>query len=213
MREETLSNALAVEICKPSLDLLPDYSELALNAFINIEIFKEVPVVKTAMAIFKTGSAIRDRHFLSKVLVFIHEVHTGGTNGKIHDEFRLKIESDPDFRQRIMDHLLVVLDRYLLKEKAQILANLFKAYSNNQLDWTEFVEASVILDSLHLSGYKFLAELSRGEPWFGYHGNARPEEALLFAAGLGVRHGSKFSVTPLGVKLFHLGIDPFLKRA
>lgn len=208
MKRDRLDISLASEIFNPTLDLAPDFVQMGVDAFETSEVLKEVPLVKTAVALFKTGIAIRDWHFVQKLLTFLKEFHQNSTEGQGTRAFREKINSDSEFRDKVASHLLVILDRYVTTEKAQILAHLFRAHVNGEISWDDFVSLSEILDALHRSSYGFLRELAASATPFYYHVTSRPEEALLSAAGIATRYGSKFSVTPLGQMLYSKGILP-----
>jgi len=208
MKELRLVDTLAGEIVRPNLDLAQAYAELSIEAITDNPIIKEIPLVKTAAALFKTGMAIRERHFIKKLLHFLHEFHADTTANKENVEFRERINSDLPFREKVVGHLLVIIDRYVTIEKAQIVARLFRSHIAGEISWEDFVSLSIVIDALQPSGYKFLEEMSAAVTPFSYHGSARDEEALLSAAGIGTRHGTKFSVTRLGQTLFNQGLMP-----
>jgi len=211
MERARLGTSFASEIFSPTLDLAPDYAQMGIDAFETSEVLKEVPLVKTAVALFKTGIAIREWHFVQKLLAFLKEFHGNSTESQGTRVFRDKINSDSAFRDKVASHLLVILDRYVTTEKAQILAHLFRAHVNGEIEWDDFVSLSEILDALHRSSHAFLKELAVSATPFFYHGGDRPEEAPLFAAGIATRHGTKFAITPLGQMLYSHGILPLFE--
>lgn len=212
MEELQLEASFTREILDPTFDLAPDYAELGIDALVTSDIVKEVPLVKTAIALFKTGVAIREWHFVKKLLAFLKEFHGDSTESESSRDFRDQINTDPAFRGKVATHLLVILDRYLTAEKAQVLAHLFRAHVNGDIGWDDFVNLSETLDSLHRNSFLFLEQLAASATPFYYHGGDKPEEAPLFAAGIATRHGTKFSITPLGQLLYSHGIRPLLER-
>ncbi len=212
MNQLPLGTSLAGEIAKPSLDLAQDYAEMSIDSLTVSPIVKEIPIVKTVADVFKTGMAIREWHFVKKLLTFLKEFHAGSTETEATHLFRERLNSDSVFRERVASHLLVIIDRYVTTDKAQILAHLFRAHVNGQIEWQDFVNLSVVLDALQTSSYEFLEELANSARPFMYHA-IRNEEAPLFAAGIAIRHGTKFSVTPLGKLLYQFGLKSHLKRA
>jgi hypothetical protein len=212
MKQQRLGTSLAGEIIRPSLDLAQDYAEMSIDSLTVNPIIREIPVVKTAVVVFRTGLAIRERHFVHKLLTFLKEFHAGSTENEKNREFRERIKSDPAYRDRVVSHLLVIIDRYVTAEKAQILGNLFRAHADGDIDWEDFVSLSIVLDVLQPSSYKFLSQMAAYKPHaFTYHGGDRAEEAPLFAAGIATRHGTKFSVTRQGKMLYQFGIKPTLE--
>jgi hypothetical protein len=204
MEEIRLEAAFSRELINPSLDLAADYAEMGLDALSSSDLMKEVPVVKTAIALFKTGLAVRNWHFVRKILAFLKELHGDTSESEQAQAFRKQIDDDPDFLRKVAEHLLVMIDRSRDTEKAQILARLFRAHVHKHLTWDQFVDLSIVLDSLRREGQTFIKELADTNSFF-YHGGARPGEATLFAAGIGTRHGTKFSVTEQGRLLYKYG--------
>jgi len=204
-----LGSSLAREIVKPNLDLGQDYAEMSIDELTTNPIIKEIPIVKTAVAIFKTGMAIREWHFTKKSLMFLKEFHGGLIDNEKNSEFRARLDTDPVFAEKVVGHLLVVLDRYVTSEKAQILAHLFRAHVNGEIGWDDFVSLTVVLDSLQHGSYRFLDQMATYQYPFTSHNRDESDEAPLYAAGIASRYGSRFSVTPLGRMLYTHGIKPF----
>jgi hypothetical protein len=213
MEQSRLGLSLAREIANPSLDLGEDYAEMSIDVLIDNPAVKEIPIVKTAMAVFRTGMAIRDWHFTRKLLTFLKELHASSGDEEKNREFRERLDSDPQFAEKVVSHLLVVLDRYVTSEKAQILAHLFTAHTNGLIGWEDFVSSTVVLDGLQTGSYKFLAQMADREVPFASHGNDESDQAPLYAAGIASRFGTRFMVTPLGIMLYTHGIKPFLVSA
>jgi hypothetical protein len=206
MEQTHLEAAFSKELVKPTLDLAPDYGEMGLDLLSSSELLKEVPVVKTAIALFKTGVAIREWHFVQKILAFLRELHSDAPESEQARAFREQIDHDPSLRQKVTEHLLVVIDRLLDTEKTKILARLFRAHANDDLTWDQFIDLSIVLDSLRRESQTFLKELA-ATGTFGYQGNDRPGEAALFAAGIATRFGTKFTVTEQGRLLYTYGLS------
>jgi hypothetical protein len=209
---KSISDSLALEIARPTLDIAPDYAEMALDVLTESPLVKEIPVVKSVIAAYKTGMAIREGHFVKKLLMFLKEFHADSTENEKIREYREQIEKDSAFRGRVTEHLLVILDRFVTAEKAQVLAYLFRAHVRGDVLWEDFVSLSIVLDALQPHSYRFLGQMAELKPPFSMHNSDSSEEALLFAAGIGNRFGTKFSVTPLGQMLYRHGIKPAQKH-
>jgi hypothetical protein len=121
------------------------------------------------------------------------------------------LSSDPAFAEKVVSHLLVVLDRYVNAEKAQILAHLFRAHANGEIGWDDFESLTVVLDALQRGSYKFLDQMAACKVPFASHDRKESDQAPLFAAGIASKDGTRFMVTPLGRMLYMHGIKPFLK--
>jgi hypothetical protein len=208
MTGKLISDSLALEIVRPALDMAPDYAEMALDALTESPLVKEIPVVKSLVALYKTGMAIREGHFVKKLLMFLKEFHANSTENERTREYREQIETDSAFRERVTEHLLVIIDRFVTAEKARILAHLFRAHVRGDILWEDFVSLSIVLDALQSRSYRFLGQMAELTPPFSMHNSDSSEEAPLFAAGIANRFGTKFSITPLGQMLYTHGIKP-----
>jgi len=58
-------------------DLSVDITEIGVDVAINEGILSEVPIVKTVVAIGKTGLAIRERNLMKQTIAFINGVNEG----------------------------------------------------------------------------------------------------------------------------------------
>jgi len=123
-----LNESLTRELVRPSLDLAEKYAEISLDSLLTDHaVLKEIPLVKTAVAVFETGVAIRERHFLKKMPSFLKEFH-GGPESDEAGRFKERINTDSGFREKITEHLLVMLNRFASVDKAQSLRHLFRAF-------------------------------------------------------------------------------------
>jgi hypothetical protein len=87
MEQPQLGSSLAREIVKPTFDLGQDYAEMSIDAFTSSPIIKEIPIVRTAVAMCRTGMAIREWHFVQKSLTFLKEFHAGLTDNEKIESF------------------------------------------------------------------------------------------------------------------------------
>ena len=205
MESKALVKTLSRELVSPTLDVAQDYAELGLEELLDSPIVEHVPVIKTAIALYKTGLAIRERYFAKKLLVFLKEFHSGETQNSDAQEFRVRLDRDESFRDRVVEHLLVMIDRFVGVEKSNVLGLLFRAHVNGAFDWDAFVGASMSLDMLQPDGFKVLHALA---PFKGKE--PTPDmEALLLGAGIASRYGTAFRVSPVGQLLYQYGIGPY----
>lgn len=110
------------ELIEPTFDLGTDYAELALDEFFDDGLLKEVPVVKTLVALVKTGIAIKERFFIKKFLVFLKEFHLGGEDKEELKEFKKKFDEDKKYREKITEQILVIVEQLDSVQKAKISA-------------------------------------------------------------------------------------------
>lgn len=213
--DESLTSAISNEIANNTIDLTLDYSEFVLDSFLADGILKEIPFVKTIYAVGKIGASIKERFFVKKLFVFLKEFHNQNIDAQKLNKFRLEFNSDEKYRNEITEQIMIYLDALLTLEKSKILAKLFKAHIDGNIDWQYFNHLSICLDSINPKAFSFLQQLSnhnfkideektsRGIPRNGEN------EALLYACGVAYQTSSwssGFNVSELGKDLYNFGM-------
>ncbi len=219
-------NKLSESLINPSIDLAEDYAEMGIDSFINDEMLKEVPVVKTLVAVVKTGIAFKHRLFVKNFLVFLKELHSSGFNTSKIEDFKNKFKSDSSYRKKVTEELLVIIESLNSVNKSKILGHLFLAYVDGVYTWERFIVLSHTLEKLEEVSYPFLKAVTECQPpthdgklvtvlkhlfgkdWeTGLRGDWIEAEAFLTSAGVANRNGTLFSITPLGRQLLDCGIS------
>ena len=77
MVEKNLSIAFADSLKDETMSCIGEYAEIGLDAVMEDGILKDIPIVSTAIAIYKIGGSIKERHNLKKLLVFLNELNNG----------------------------------------------------------------------------------------------------------------------------------------
>lgn len=62
MEEKTLSIAFADSLKEESISCIGEFAEIGLDAIMNDGILKDVPILSTAIALYKIGGNIKERH-------------------------------------------------------------------------------------------------------------------------------------------------------
>lgn len=221
---------LSKEMFKPGLNLSKDYAEIGLDKVLNDDLLKEIPFIKTLVAIKKTGVAIKELFFIKKFLVFQSEFESNAVDEKILIKFRNDFEQDEKFRNKITEQIIVKIEELDSIKKAKILAYLFGAYLKKDVDWKRFVSLASCLKSLQEVTFDYLKILSKERFNFTINSGRRVTEiremiakhninnqfsdnemeALFMASGIGFRNGSLFQITKLGQDLYVHGISMVL---
>ena len=66
------------------------------------------------------------------------------------------INSDSKKAEKELRRVLIILNSTIDLEKSQMLANLYKSYINEKINWNQFCEFSEILKMLFLSDFKII---------------------------------------------------------
>jgi hypothetical protein len=150
-----------MQIGNQALGILADWGEIALDSFLKDGPIKDIPIFGTALKVIQGGKALRDFFFIRKLYEFVQSAPAIEPNKK--QEFREKLEKDPDFAERTATHLAVILDRLDELEKAAFLAKIFGAYIEGIIDQQQTKRLALALDRTLLADIIALKKFMRDE--------------------------------------------------
>lgn len=146
MEEKFLSIAFADSLNEESISCIGEFAEIGLDAVMEDGILKDIPIASTAIALYKIGDSIKERHNLKKLLIFINEINNGIADEGKRKEYQQKFQSNEKFRNREIEYLLVLIDRYISYDKPQMLAKLYLAYLEGVIIWEELTMYAEVID-------------------------------------------------------------------
>lgn len=135
-------------------DLIRDYAEKALDAFIEDDVIKDIPVIGT---IYKLGNAyitIKDNIFIAKLAKFLDGYYKNMSQQDI-DEFFEKHSY-----QEIGSKLIIIIDKQDSFDKAELIGDLFARYIKQKIDKDTFdrlvhsISSAYLPDLQNLWNYK-----------------------------------------------------------
>lgn len=144
-----VGSELAKELLAPTADVSIDYLELSLDSILSDSVLSEVPIIKTITALCKTGLAIRERFFTKKLLVFLSEYHRGSVTDEETRKF-IKDMENREHKSKVVDTLIIYIDKYTECEKARMLAKLLINYIRGRYDWMKFVFYANCVESMFI---------------------------------------------------------------
>ena len=153
MNKNSLSVALADSLKEESIACISEFAEIGLDAIMDDGILKDIPILSTAVAVYKIGSSIKERNNLKKLIVFLNALNNDILDQQKRDEYRQKINSNDKFRNQEIEYLLVLIDRYISYDKPQLLAKLYLAYLDGFIIWEELTMYAEVIDRFLLLDY------------------------------------------------------------
>ena len=146
MDERSLSRSFGNSLTAEVSEIAGEYAELGLDILLEDGIFKDIPVVSTAVAVYRIGNSIRERHHIKKLISFLNEFNKGIADDDKRQSYRDKFASDERFRNQQLEYILVLIDRYISFDKPQMLAKLYQAYLDEKIIWEEFTMYAEVID-------------------------------------------------------------------
>lgn len=203
-----IEKAIEDGLKSPGFDLAQDYSELALDSFLDNEGIKEIPIVKTIVGFVRGGIAIREIFLAKKLLTFLKQYHSGKLSKEKRKDFLTRFQTDKKYRESVVEQIVTLNDRFISVEKSKVLSNLFQAHLNGKFDWEGFCELAECLDNLHTRAFAILDNSAKSSDPFHFktYEHEKDGGGVLFSAGICIIHGNHYSLNAHGQYLYFYGI-------
>lgn len=153
---DSLTNEFADSLLIKPEDIVFDYLEIGIDSFIEEGLLKEVPIVKSIVAGLKIGKNIYDRNLLQQTITFLKELNNGSISKEKLEKYKADLNKDPKKCEEELGRVLLYLNKFIDKEKSEMLSKLYKAHINQIISWDEFCEYSEILDRIYMRDIKIL---------------------------------------------------------
>mgnify|MGYP007017245020 CR=1 FL=1 len=178
MDEQSLALAFGSSLTEEVSSIAGEYVELGLDALVEDGLFKDIPIVSTAVAVYRIGKSIREKHHIAKLISFLNEINKGIADEEKRQNYREKFTSNEKFRNQELEYILILIDRYISFDKPQMLAKLYLAYLDGRIKWDEFTQYAEVIDRL-LPG-----DIYPGSDGLKYARNKSDSQQRLAALGL-----------------------------
>jgi len=129
-------------------DILSDMGELTLDSIIDNDTINQIPIIGTLRSVYKITNSISDYLFVQKLLKFLKELESLSTKEK--NRMKTKILKEEKFGKKVGETLLVIINKIDDNDKPKIIAKIFKAYINNEIDFQHFLKFSQIVNKSYL---------------------------------------------------------------
>lgn len=146
MEEQSLALSFGNSLTEEVSDITGEYVELGLDALVEDGLFKDIPIVSTAVAVYRIGKSIREKHHIAKLISFLNEINKGAADGEKREQYREKFTSNEKFRNQELEYILILIDRYISFDKPRMLAKLYLAYLDGLIIWEEFTMYAEVID-------------------------------------------------------------------
>ncbi|MDM8560668.1 hypothetical protein [Candidatus Parabeggiatoa sp. HSG14] len=133
-----------------------EMAEYFLDNMLENDVLKSIPVFRTLQSIYKSYRGIRDMLFVKKLCKFLFTIQEIPREER--QEMINKLESDDNYKQKVGEQLIFLLDRMDDMDKPVLLAQAFIAYSKGLIDIIQLQRISFGID--HVFIYN-LSELKR----------------------------------------------------
>lgn len=160
MKADDLSESIIAAVVHSDLSQVSvAIAEVGLDTFLDEGVLRDIPLVGTVVSIVRSGCAIRDKLFIRKLGMFLLSLSDIPQAKK--EAFARKLDAAPEFRRKVGDNLILLLERLDDFEKPQLLADAFKAYVRGDISYADFRRLSSAIDIAFIDD---LRALTAAEP-------------------------------------------------
>lgn len=138
---QSLSNSLSEEI----KSLSSSYLEMGIDSIMKAGLLKEVPIVSTVISAYDICHSVRGLHYIKKLEAFIYELNNCAASEEKRSYYKSRIKNNKSSNQEI-EYLLLLIDRYVHCEKAQMLAKVYMSYLDDIITWLDCAKYAEIID-------------------------------------------------------------------
>lgn len=158
MEEESLATAFSDSLTEEVSGCVGEFLEIGIDSLLEDGLTKDIPFLSTFTSIYKIGKTIQERYHLKKLAVFLNEINSNTTNEETRRYYRRKFCSNEKYRNKELEYITILIDRYTELKKPQLLAKVYLAYLCADIDWHSFVKFAEIIDRLLPNDYLLLNE-------------------------------------------------------
>lgn len=135
-----------------AIDVIEFVADLSMDA----GILKGIPFVGTAFEFYSIGNKVYHKHCLEKLCSFINAINSGRYSQEDKDRHYIKFIENESYREQELEYLLILIERYIGLKKPQMLAQLYLAYLDREIDWFELTKYAEIVDRFLPGDYEAL---------------------------------------------------------
>ncbi|HLN89962.1 MAG TPA: hypothetical protein VK253_07840 [Candidatus Binatia bacterium] len=125
-------------------DIAVEASDIALDIALNDGLLKDIPIFGWLAKAYSTYRSITDRMFLKKVALFLSGVSNASATDR--EKFKDHLNSEPEFRKKVGENLLLLIDRHERLEKSYLLGKLMAKVVEGKCSSDVFLRIAAALD-------------------------------------------------------------------
>lgn len=154
--DNNLSLALSDSISDEAGAIANGLLEVGLDAIMDDGLLKEVPILSTAVSLYKIGNSIKERHQLKKLASFVVALNNGIADEEKREHYKNAVKDHPKRRDKELEYILILIDRYIHSDKAKMLSKLYLAYLDDIITWIDFTKYAEVIDRFLPDDYNVL---------------------------------------------------------
>ena len=145
----------------PTYDIISEYAEIGIDALLENDALKSVPIVGTISSICKVGYNIHERNLLKQTFNFIIGLNSGTIPQEKINEYCYELERNPHKSEKELGRVLILLGNHIEHMQSQVAGSFFNAYVKKAISWEKFCVLTEANRRIFVSDYIILKETAR----------------------------------------------------
>ncbi|EGR0148424.1 hypothetical protein [Vibrio alginolyticus] len=154
--EESLVSTMGQQLGGTGTEL----AEIAIDSVLDDGVLKDIPVVGTAISLYQTGVAVRERQYIKKLVTFLSELN------KTDEEARLKFIAEemlkPEQRERFGETILSLIDKADDNRKFELYAKVFERLFMNACSYDDAIRICQMIERTFYSDLQYIVVFEGG---------------------------------------------------
>lgn len=161
-----------------------DFAENFMDSIMNEGLVKEIPIIGTLIGVGNLAISLKDRLFLKKILHFL----SGINHISIEQRQNLIDEINESHKEKVKvgEKLIYILDKCDDHITAKYIAQLFCAFIDKRISYSDFLKGSRIIQNLLLADLEYFLRANKSEFHFTARAEEIPHEDLLPLINVGI---------------------------
>lgn len=202
-----LSAAFGLSLTEPVAKITESLGEVGLDTVLDEGLLKDIPLLSTAVSVYRIGNTVRERQHIRKLLSFLKEVNSGIVDDAERIRHSESLIASKKRSEKEIEYVLLVIDRYISEAKSTMLGRLYLSYLRGRIQWHIFTLYAEIIDRLLPGDYRtlqqtpitYVPDLRYGEKYMRLVALGLMGQQIVFQGDLGdVTQTMQFERTRIG---------------
>ena len=159
----SLVPALRESIFNPTYEIAAEFVEIGIDAVLESDALKGIPIVNSIAALCKVGYNLHERNLIKQTLSFILGYNAGTISRECIEAHQIELTDNPRKAEKELGRVLIILDKHVEVIQSQVMGSFYGAYSRGDVTWEKFCELSEANRRMFLSDYHILIEAAMNE--------------------------------------------------
>lgn len=139
-------------------ELIGEIGESVMDNFLDDEILKDIPLVGLLFKMKNVVTTIQDKLFAKKLLSFLKELENVPIE-KRYEQIN-KIDSNSEYKTKVGEKLLFIINNCEDSEKSKVIGKIFKAFLEEKINYDDFLRSSNCINKINYTDFEIF--LKRG---------------------------------------------------